>query len=181
MEYSIQLVSKIGQPVGSESLSRLCSQESESGHNLCSSSTLVPVPSPASKPRCVLCLSTNLNSAMSTYNTRNQKRLRETTEGVATDSESPTKRKKLTRYLQLLYDEVKEKSQLLDAQLNRLLKLLPTNESATEQKFTIEFILGFLQDIKNTGKVKRVHADVFGQDFDVAFPEAMISHLNPGG
>src|SRR5260370_18730584 len=144
MEYSIQLVSKIGQPVGSESLSRLCSQESESGHNLCSSSTLVPVPSPASKPRCVLCLSTNLNSAMSTYNTRNQKRLRETTEGVATDSESPTKRKKLTRNLQLLYDEVKEKSQLLDAELMILLKHLPTNEAAAGVSHNIEAVQEFL-------------------------------------
>src|SRR5258707_2251061 len=180
MEYSIQLVSKIGQPVGSESLSRLCSQESESGHNLCSSSTLVPVPSPASKPRCVLCLSTNLNSAMSTYNTRNQKRLRETTEGVATDSESPTKRKKLTRYLQLLYDEVKEKSQLLDAQLEKLLNL-PTNESATNEKNAVKFMRGFLKRITNTGEVEREHADVFGQDFDVAFPETIISHLKPSG
>ena len=181
MEYSIQLVSKIGQPVGSESLSRLCSQESESGHNLCSSSTLVPVPSPASKPRCVLCLSTNLNSAMSTYNTRNQKRLRETTEGVATDSESPTKRKKLTRNLQLLYDEVKEKSQLLDSQLTTLLELLPTNESATDEKNSIKIFKGFLKHITNTGEVNRVDADVFGQDFDVAYPEAIISDLSPGG
>jgi hypothetical protein len=117
---------------------------------------------------------------MSTYNTRNQKRLRETTEGVATDSESPTKRKKLTRYLQLLYDEVKEKSQLLDAQLEKLLNL-PTNESATNEKNAVKFMQSFLQDIKNTGKVEREHADVFGQDVDVAFPEAIISHLDPGG
>src|SRR5258708_12965068 len=95
MEYSIQLVSKIGQPVGSESLSRLCSQESESGHNLCSSSTLVPVPSPASKPRCVLCLLTNLTSAISPYNPRNQKRLRATTEEAPTDTQPPPTHKTL--------------------------------------------------------------------------------------
>src|SRR5258707_2050394 len=154
MEYSIQLVSKIGQPVGSESLSRLCSQESESGHNLCSSSTLVPVPSPASKPRCVLCLSTNLNSAMSTYNTRNQKRLRETTEGVATDSESPTKRKKLTRNLNLLDDEAKENCQHFARNFKKLLNI-PPNDPATTEKRPVKFWRGFLSNTNTDDEAKQ--------------------------
>ena len=113
---------------------------------------------------------------MSTHNTRSQKRLRETA-----GSEIPPKRKKLTPNLQLPYDEVKEKSQLLDAELTELLMFLATDEPTVKERKAVEGIQRFLKKMLNTGEVKRWHANVFGQDFDVAFPETMISHLIPGG
>ncbi len=70
---------------------------------------------------------------------------------------------------------------LLDAELMILLKHLPTNESAAGVRHDIEGVQEFLERLPNTGEVNRVDADVFGQDFDVAYPEAIISDLSPGG
>ena len=102
---------------------------------------------------------------MSTYNTRSlNKQLRETT-GETTDSESPAKRQKLTRNLQLLYDEVKEKSQLLDAQLRGLLEILPTNESTAHERRRIGTIQQWLEKMMAAGEVKRGWAVALDEDF----------------
>ena len=138
----------------------------ESGHGLCSNSTLVPFPSP-------LCLSTKLeNSTMSTPGSK--KRLRETT-----SSELLPKRKKLTPNLQLLYDEVKEKCQLLDAELLELLDILPTNESTADGRIYTTEVQNLLKSITTTGEVRREIASVFDADFGTVFPDEIITQLIP--
>ena len=121
-------------------------------------------------------LSTNLNPTMS--NTRIQKRLREI-KGETTESEPPAKRQKLTRNLQLLYGEVKEKSQLLDAELRELLEHLPTNESAARAGHGIKGIQRVLEKITTTCEVRRLA--VFDIDFGTIFPEEIIAQLSHGG
>ena len=112
--------------------------------------------------------------------TRSQKQLRETT-GETTDSESPAKRQKLTRNLQLLYGEVKEKSQLLDAQLGELLKILPTDESTASGRKDIQGVQELLETITTTGEVEQSCALVFEEDFGTLFPEEVIANLSCRG
>jgi len=152
-------------------MSQLYSQESESRHNLCSSSTLQALP----LSRAVwLYLSTNLNSAMSTPSKRSMKRPRETN-----GSEVPPKRKKHTPDLQVLYDQVKEKSHLLDEELLALLKILSTYEFANHGRNYITALRDILSTITTTREVKGEWVVDFDQDFSTVFPDESIAQLFP--
>ena len=84
-------------------------------------------------------------------------------------------------YLQLLYGEVKEKSQLLDAELRDLLELLPINESTAGGRHAIEGVQRLLEKITTTGEVEREWAVIFDEDFGTIFPEEIIAQLGHGG
>ena len=96
-----------------------------------------------------------------------------------TGSELLPKRKKLTPNLQLLYDEVKEKCQLLDPKLSALLRILPTNESTAAERIYITELQILLKEITTTGQVERELVPVFDTDFGTIFPDEIIAQLIP--
>lgn len=106
--------------------------------------------------------------------TSSKKRLRETA-----GSEPLPKRRQLTRTLQVLYDEVKDKSQLLDEELSAFLRVFPDDESTVNGRNWITEVRSFLRKITTTGEVKREFATVFDEDFSTIFPNEIITQLNP--
>jgi len=94
-------------------------------------------------------------------------------------SEPPAKRKKYPSNLQLLYDEVKQISQLLDAELEALLQILPTRESTTEGRDSITGIRNMLKTITTTHEIGRKCAVVLEQDLGTLFPEQIVAQFIP--
>ena len=93
-----------------------------------------------------------------------------------TGSELLPKRKKLTPNLQLLYDEVKEKCQLFDAQLSALLRIFPRNES-TAQERTFRAVQDLIKTITTTGEVKRELAAFFRAAFSTISQTKLLPSL----